>query len=155
MTQTIGAKSMRNAKIAYNTLGFGTTWVDFSGVFNSLEVSGGDRITGEVFTADGDTPIVLFGKLNPIDVTGNIVYSEITTEAWSVLVPYYVAGTNLRLRWAPAGDGTGAYRFMTGTTNFTEFGYPSGDVGAGEPILVSFAVKTGAITYEVMTTATL
>lgn len=155
MTQTIGAKSMRNAKIAYNTLGFGTSWVDFSGVLNSVEVSGGDRVTGEVFTADGDTPIVLFGKLNPIDVTGKIVYSEISTEAFNSLVPLYVAGTNLRLRWTPAGDGTGAYRFMTGTTNFTQFGYPGGEVGAGEPILVEFAVKTGTITYEVMTTATL
>lgn len=155
MAQTTGAKSMRSADIAWNTLGGDTAWVDFSGVVNSIEVSGGDRITGEAYTATGDTPIVLFGKLEPLDVTGRIVYSEVTTEAFTTLLAHYAAGTNLRLRWTPGGGGTGNYRYYTGTTNLVSFGYPGGEVGDGDPIMIEFAVKTGAISYVVMTSATL
>jgi hypothetical protein len=149
MAQTIGAKSMRNVKLEFTT---GTVYTDISGVANSVNVSGGDRITGEAFTAEGDRPIVLFGKLNPIDVECNIVYSEVTTEAWSVLEPLYVAGTNLRLRWAVGGNVTGNYQYVTDTTNITQFGYPGGDVSDGAPILTALSVKTGQITWAAIQT---
>jgi len=151
MTQTVGAKSMRNVKLEFIT---GATWNDISGVANAVEVSGGDRITGEAFTADGDRPIVLFGKLNPIDVECKIVYSEVTTEAFSLLEPLYVAGTSLRLRWAPGGNATGNYRYVTDTTNITAFGYPGGEVQDGAPILLDMAVKTGQVSWAAITSIT-
>jgi hypothetical protein len=155
MAQTTGAKSMRNAYVAWNTQGFETTWIDISGVANSIEVSGGDRITGEVYTSQGDTPIVLFGKLEPRDVTGRIVYSEVTTEAFTQLLALYSAGTNLRMRWIPGGQATNNFRYTTDTTNLTSFSYPGGAVEDGDPIMIEFAVKIGAITYVIMTSATL
>lgn len=148
MAQTTSARSMRNVKLEYIT---GATWNDISGVANQVNVSGGDRITGEAFTADGDRPIVLFGKLNPIDVEGMIVFSDNSTEAWSVLEPLYTAGTNLRLRWAVNGNAVGSYRFSTDTTNITVFGYPGGDVSDGAPILTSLSVKTGQVTWAAIT----
>lgn len=152
MAQTTGAKSMRNVVLEFSTTG--TTWNDISGVANAVEVDGGDRITGEVFTATGDTPIVLFGKLNPIDVAAKIVYSEVTTEAYLLLEPLYKNGTDIKVRWAPGGNVTGNYRYTTGTTNITEFGYPGGEVGDGDPILIDFSVKTGAISYAAITSIT-
>ena len=140
---------MRNVVVEVSH-GTWATWVDISGVANSVEVSGGDRITGEAYTADGDRPIVLFGKLEPIDVEAKIVFSDNSAEAWSVLEPLYVNGTNLRLRWAISGNHTGSYRFMTDTTNLTAFGYPSGEVEDGAPILIDLAVKTGQITWAAM-----
>lgn len=152
MTQTIGAKSMRNVRVHYSSTSAGV-WNDISGTMNGIDVSGGDRITGEVHTADGDTPIVLFGKMNPLEVTGKIVYSEITAEAFIDLEALYIAGTNIKLQWAPGGWATGNLLFRTSTTNITQFSYPSGDVGDGNPILVEFGVKCGTISYARMTTA--
>jgi hypothetical protein len=148
MAQTTTARSMRNVKLEWGT---GGTWYDISGVANSVNVSGGDRITGEAFTADGDRPIVLFGKLNSIDVEAKIVYSVNSTEAWSALEPLYTGGTDLLLRWTPGGDATGNYRFVTDTTNLTQFGYPGGEVQDGAPIMVDMAVKTGKITWATLT----
>jgi len=151
MAQTTTAKSMRNVKLEFIT---GATWNDISGVANALEVSGGDRITGEAYTAEGDRPIVLFGKLEPIDVEGKIVYSEASTEAFTLLEPLYVNGTNLKLRWAPGGNATGNYRYVTDTTNITKFTYPGGEVSEGAPILVDLGVKTGAISWAAITSIT-
>ncbi|HSN78210.1 MAG TPA: hypothetical protein VL334_24325 [Anaerolineae bacterium] len=150
MTQTTNAKSMRNVKLEYIT---GSTWNDISGVANSLEVSGGDRITGEAYTAESDRPIVLYGKLEPLDVEAKIVYSENSTEAWSVLEPLYVAGTGVKLRWAVGGNATGNYRYVTDTTNVV-VGYPGGEVSDGAPILVDLKCKTGAISWAAITSIT-
>lgn len=139
MAQTVGAKSMRNVVLSWSTNY--TDWEDISGVANSVEVSGGDRITGEAYTATGETPIVLFGKLEPIDVTCRIVYSEVVTEAFTTLEAKYKAGTNVQLRWTPASG----YVFTTATCNLTAFGYPGGEVGDGDPIMIELAVKTNAI----------
>jgi hypothetical protein len=152
MTQTVGAKSMRNVDVLYSTTS-SWLWHDISGTLNSIEVSGGDRITGEAYTADGEKPIVLFGKLEPIDVTGRIVYSEVTAEAFIDLEALYAAGTDLKLEWAPGGLATGSLLYRTGTTNLVQFGYPGGEVESGDPVLIEFAVKTTGITYARMTTA--
>lgn len=148
MAQTTSARSMRNVKLEYMT---GATWNDISGVANSVEVSGGDRSAGEVYTADGDTPLIGYGKREPIDVEANIVYSDNSTEAWAMLEPLYVAGTNLRLRWAVNGLATGSFRFVADTCNITQFGYPGGQVEDGAPILVNMAVKTAKITWATIT----
>ena len=148
MAQTTSARSMRNVVLEVSYMA--GTWADISGVANAVEVSGGDRITGEAYTADGDRPIVLFGKLEPIDVEARIVFSDNSTEAWSVLEPCYVNGTNLRLRWIVGGSITGSYRFMADTCNITQFGYPGGEVEDGAPILTTLAVKTGKITWAAM-----
>ena len=151
MAQTTGAKSMRNVKLEFIT---GSTWNDISGVANAVAVSGGDRITGEAFTADGDRPIVLFGKLNPLDVECKIVYSEVSVEAFTLLEPLYVAGTNLKLRWAPGGNATGNYRYVTDSCNITAMGYPGGEVQDGAPILLDLSVKTGQVTWAAITSIT-
>lgn len=152
MAQTTGAKSMRNVKLEYSTNN--SDWNDISGITNAVNVSGGDRITGEAFTADGDRPIVLFGKLNPLDVECRIVYSEVTTEGFTKMEPLYTGGTDLKLRWAPGGNATGNYRYVTSTTNITAFGYPGGEVGDGAPILLDMSVKTGQITFAAITDIT-
>jgi hypothetical protein len=150
MAQTIGAKSMRSVDVHYSSTS-SWLWYEISGQLNAIEASGGDRITGEAFTADGDTAVVLYGKLEPIDVTGRIIYTEIAAEAFIDLEALYEAGTDIKLSWAPGGWVAGNLLFRTGTTNITSFGYPGGDVESGDPILVEFAVKTSAITVARMT----
>lgn len=151
MAQTTSGRSMRNVKLEYMT---GATWNDISGVANSVEVSGGDRMTGEVYTADGDTPIIGYGKLEPIDLEASIVFSDNSTEAWAVLEPVYKAGSNVRLRWAVNGNATGSFRYVADTCNITQFGYPGGVVDDGAPILVTMGVKTSKITWAAITDIT-
>lgn len=151
MTQTVGAKNMRDVDVHYSSTS-GWIWNAIGGTLNAIEVSGGDRITGETWTADSDQPIVLFGKMNPLEVTGKIVYSEITAEAFIDLEALYKAGTNIRLSWAPAGWSTGNLLFKTDTVQITAFGYPGGEVQDGNPILVEFTVRAGTISYARMTT---
>lgn len=152
MAQTVGAKSMRNVDVRYSSTS-SWVWNDISGQLNSLEVAGGDRITGEAYTASGDRPIVLFGKLEPIDVSGNVVYSEITAEAFIDLEALWVNGTDLKIRWAPGGLATGNLIYTTATCQLTSFGYPGGEVSDGDPIMLEWGVKTGQISYARMTTA--
>lgn len=152
MTQTVGAKSMRNVKVAYSSTS-NFIWNDISGTLNTLEVSGGERVTGDAYTADGDTPILLFGKLGAFEVKSRIVYSEVTAEAWIDLEALYAAGTDIKLQWAPGGYATGNLLFRTNTTQITGMGYPGGDVSNGAPILAEFTVKCGDINYARMTTA--
>jgi hypothetical protein len=128
-------------------------WNEISGTVNAVEVSGGDRISGEAYTAEGDTAIVLFGKREPLDVTGRIVYSEVTAEAFIDLEALYEAGTDIKLSWAPGGWATGNLLFRTTTTNIVQFGYPGGEVESGDPILIEFAVRAAYIDYARMTTA--
>jgi hypothetical protein len=152
MAQTTGAKSMRNVDVHYSTTS-SWVWNEISGTVNAIEVSGGDRITGEAYTAEGETAIVLFGKIEPYDVTGRIVYSETTAEAFVDLEALYAAGTDLKLSWAPGGWATGNLLYRTTTTNLVNFAYPGGDVEAGDPILIEFGVRCNDISYARMTTA--
>lgn len=150
MTQTVGAKSMRSVDVHYSSTS-GWVWNEISGTVNAIEVSGGDRISGEAWTADSDQPIVLFGKMNPLEVTGKIIYSEVTAEAFIDLEALYKNGTNIRMSWAPGGWSTGNLLFKTDTVQITNFGYPSGEVQDGNPIMVGFTVRAGTITYARMT----
>lgn len=152
MTQTIGAKSMRNVDVHFSTTS-SWLWTEISNTWNMLEVSGGDRITGEAYTADGETSILLYGKLEPYELTGRFVYSEISTEAFTLLEAVYAAGSDLRLSWAPGGWATDNLLFRTNTCNITTFNYPGGDVSDGAPILIEFGIRCSDISYAKMTTA--
>ena len=146
MAQTDGAISFVDAKIEYST--DGAAWNDISGEVNTVEISGGDRNSGEVFTADGDIPIITFGKLNPWDVSCTVVYTESATETFERLRGFHQAdgGTSLQLRWAPIGSGTGNSQYTCGTSKLTEFEMPGGEVGGGEPLSVTFVQRTPSIT---------
>lgn len=135
MAQTTGALSMKDVQLDYSTNN--SDWTDISGVTNAVTPSGNNRITGEAYTADGEDAIVLIGKREPFEVDFGLVYSETTTEGYTVLDTIFAAGTALRLRWSPGGGDTGDYRFTTGTGYLVEFNQPGGDVQDGNPILIS------------------
>ena len=150
MAQTDGAISFVDALVEYST--DGSVWNDISGELNTVTPTGGDRNSGEVFTADGDIPIITFGKLNPWDVEVTIVYSESATEAFERLRGYHQAagGTSLQLRWAPKATGTGNSQYTCGTSKLTSFEMPGGEVGSGEPLEVSLTQRTPSITKGVL-----
>ncbi len=139
MAQTTGAATLRNAKIEFSTNA--SDWVDISGVTNKIDPSGYAVKSGEVWTADGDDPIIGVGKNEPLEVDVTVVYTENSTEGYLYMHGYKVNKTAIKLRWAPKGGTTGSYRYTTGTGYVIECLPPGGDVDSGDPILGAFKVK--------------
>ena len=64
MAQTGDGISLVNGTVEMST-NF-STWTDISGFSNSLVPEGAERATGELATADGDTPVLTTGKLSAL-----------------------------------------------------------------------------------------
>jgi len=136
MAQTTGAMSMRNATIEYSTNN--SDWTDISGVANAVNPSGHARMSGEAYTATGDTAIVTVGKREPLELDVSIVYTEIAAEAYLSLEPVFTAATAIKVRWSPSGADTGDYRYTSDTGYIVEMLPPGGEESDGGPILVGF-----------------
>ena len=147
MAQTAGAISFKAVKVEICATGT-ATWTDISGVLNKVSVSGPDRSTGEAYTASGDNPLITYGKLGPVEVTVDVVYSEVATEAFKVLWDLHVAagGTDIWVRWTPKGTATGDYRYTGGKGVLTKVTPPQGDVGSGSPVMGSMSIKSVSLT---------
>lgn len=148
MTQLSAAISLRDCKVEISTNG--TTWTDISGAASSVEVGGGDRQTGEVYTFDGDTALITFGKREPLEITVKTVYTEGTSEAYETVRAAYEAGTSLYIRWSPRGGSAGNFQFATDAGVVTGAVYPVGEAGSGDPVVVGFTVKTPKVTKSVV-----
>lgn len=143
MPQVTNAISFKNCKVEISTNG--TTWTDISGFANSIEVSGGDRQTGETYTFDGDTAIIAVGKREPWEITLKVVYTEGVNEPFEVVRAAYESGTSLYVRWSPKGGASGSFQYTSAAGVVTAVTYPSGEAGSGDPLLVEFTVKVPGI----------
>lgn len=150
MAQTANAMSFKDCTISYTTDG-STTWTDMSGFANSIAISGGERASGEAYTFDGDTAILGKGKRAPLTVTVVAIYTEESTTApYVALLPYYLAGTSVGLRWAPKGAtgvSTAEWLYTTLYTNsvFKNLAYPAGAANSADPTTVEIAILTPSI----------
>ena len=143
MAQTTNAYTMKDAKVEVSSNG--TTYTDISGFANEVTVSGGERMSGEVYTVDGDTALVGIGKRQPVDIAVSVVYTEGTGDPFETLRAAYEAGSTYYVRWSPRGGQTGEFQF-TASGPVTAFEYPDGEAGSGDPITVSFTVRAAGIT---------
>jgi hypothetical protein len=133
MTQTTGATNLKNVVVEISK--DNTEWTNISGTFNSIDISGGERDTGEVYTAEGDMPIVGAGKMKMTKCKLKVVYTESQTEAWRTFFDAYTDGTDVYLRYAPKGNDSGNLRFTSGKGFVTAPVYPTGDVAEAKPVL--------------------
>lgn len=144
----------------------GSTWTAIEGFVTTVDVSGGNRMTGAAYTGDGPAAAVTAGKWEPFDVTVSILYTEASGETgypWSLVESAYRNGTNLYFRWAPKGISgttnkvyyTGADTIATpGTPTGSDFGYsslvtstyfPGANPSSGDPIVIEIVFHTGHI----------
>lgn len=150
MAQTTGATSGRALYVALSTTG--TTFVDISGHANGVKPGGGERAVGEVFTGDTDTPIVTIGKRAMMELTVNIIYTEVTTEGYTLVKTAYEAGSALYVRWAPKGNTTGNIMFTTAAAYVTNPPYQGvEDVGDGEALMLEASFSTASVTQAAVT----
>jgi hypothetical protein len=105
-------------------------------------------MSGEAYTFDGDTPIVTYGKLEPVEVTFTLIYTEGASDEYKTLEDFHVAsaGTALYLRWIPKGLTAGNFAFSTGSCKITNWKRPEVDAASGDPLICEFTVTTASIT---------
>ena len=156
MAQTTLGLSSTNGTVEYSL--DAAAFVDISGTANSVTVSGGTRVSGEAYTADGDAAFITAGKREPIEVTVSGIYTETTgtPEFFEALAAVYESGAGCAVRWSPtAYDTTNQKRYTTASTAgtaavgvITAWNYPSLDFSSGDPVLVEFTVKCSTILTE-------
>jgi len=152
MAQTTGGKTFTDAVIEYS-LNDGTAWTDMSGFTSKVENSGGDRQTGEIYTADGDTAIIGQGKREPTETKITVVFTEATADPFYVIEAYHKAGSPVAVRWASDGTAAGAFQFTTDVTYavLVNISHPGGDVAPGDPIVTEMIVKASEVDLAVTT----
>lgn len=144
MAQTTDALSFRDCKIEISTNG--TAWNDASGFSNTVTIAGGDRLTAESFTADGEYPIVTTSKRTSMDVTMRCLYTEGGSDPYETLRQAYENGTDLYLRWSPKGGTTGDFQFTTPAGIVMSPMYPTGDAGVPDAIAIEVTIKIPYVT---------
>lgn len=137
MTQVAGAVSSSDAVIWVSSNG--SSFTDISGALNTLNPSGGGRMTGQAYTAAGDNPLPTSGKRQFADVTVSIVYTEAAGEPFQVVRALYEANSPLWIRWAPKGGQTGESIYTAGPGVFGAFNWPGLNEASADPIMVGFA----------------
>jgi hypothetical protein len=131
----------------------GATWVDASGYSNAVSISDGGRETGEVFTFDGDTPILKAGKRAALTITVTGVYTETAAHLFTVANTAYTAGSALYVRWSPGGGDSGDVGYTSSAGIVTNAIYPSGEADSADAILFEVEVKCASVTKAAIGTA--
>lgn len=148
MAQTASAMSFKDCKVEYTTDG-STTWTDASGFASVVTVVGGERASADAYTFDGDVAIIGKGKRAPLTVTATVIYTEGSTDPFSVLLPYYQAGSSVGLRWTPRGlssaTGEWVYTTLYAGSIFKSLSYPAGAANSADPVTVELSVLTPSI----------
>jgi hypothetical protein len=141
MTQTTGAMSLRNVRLYYSSTS-DSIWTDISGELNAIEVTGGARITDNVHVTASQYAVVRYGKLEPYDVGGTVVYTEDTTGAVVSFAALKRACSSVRLCWIPGGLEVGNLTYITSADGaLTQLGLPSGETRDGGPTLIDFVLR--------------
>jgi len=128
----------------------GVTWVDISGISNSISFSGGERASGDRYTFRGDTALVGAGKRAPIEATVSIVCDQ--SGAYATLRGYFRAGTWIYLRMTPAGDNPGNETWTSELGPITACPPPNQDAASGDPPTVEFTHRSADWTPSTLTT---
>jgi hypothetical protein len=150
MVQATGGMSANEMYVALSA--DGSTWTDVSGYANAVQISGGERQTGEVFTFDGNTPIVKYGKLGFLSVTISGVYTEEASKLYAMAKTAYEAGSALYARWSPGGGDSGDYLYTTSVGTVINPPYPGGSADTPDAILVEITMNVGSITQSTIPT---
>lgn len=137
-----GAASTISAKVNAGA------YVDISGSTQSIDAPTSTRITGEAYTLEGDIALTTVGKREPVDVTVNVIYTEVAAEAFLTLQDAFVNNQTCQLKWLPKGSASGADQYETASdSRITSLQYAPIDASGAGPIMCSFVVRGSGITY--------
>ena len=131
----------------------GVNYVDISGMACEVALAGGERGVGEAYRYPVDTAAVIASKRGPVDVTIRLLYQEETTFPCEVFRQAMEAEDRIWLRWAPLDKGGVGHLWYTTDPDcvIADFGYPDGEAGPGEPMMVALATRAEHIITSVKT----
>lgn len=134
MAQATGSITMRITKMEYSP--DGSAWTDFSGYFNKIEISGGERELGEFYTADGEMPVIGLGKMSPYECKITALYNESPSGFFETLRARFENVGDVYFRYSPGGGDSGDFMFTSDKGYVQQFQFPQGEVNGGQPIPV-------------------
>ena len=145
MAQTTGQVPLACGQVEVST--DGSNWTDISGSAQSVSGTEQPRNVGEGYTLDGDAAVLAAGKLQPMDVVIQIIYTESDTEAYDIAraVHETACGAAYYIRWSPGGGDVGDDRITSGAGLVSNFQYPPMDAAAGGPIITSYTVRVPSV----------
>lgn len=132
-------------------------WTDISGEAQSVANTDQSRMSGEAYVFAGDTPIVMSGSRESMELTVTIIYTEDDSEAYTMVRNAFEdtttcpGGGRVYLRWSPRGGGPG-HEQLECNGYLTSFTYPEVDASTGDPIVSEFSLITGGPTTSVVAT---
>jgi hypothetical protein len=147
MAQTVAAinsvASTVSIKIAAGS------YVDISGATQSVDAATATIANSDNYTLDGAAAFILLGKVEPVDVTINILYTEVlTTEPFMLVTAAFAAKSAVQVKWLPKGTGATNNTIETNATGYiTSIDYPAIDSTSADAIMTSFTVRCPGITY--------
>lgn len=154
MAQTTGAATQASFQIEVSI--DGSAWTDISGSANNVEVSDGEQMIGEVFTADGSVPVVVgSNKVGSVKLKISALYTNTAGEAWAVVYARFIGtAKTIAVRYSPKGSASANKRYVTSTNaNAVQLAPivsclpPNVDASTGDPAMLEFSVQTSKL-YE-------
>ena len=125
------------------------TWVDASGWAASVTPGGGDHLIGDAHVFEGPWPLIALGKLNPLDYTIRIIYTEAAGEGADLLHGFYENQELVDIRYRPFGASGWQWRCSGLVTTPS---VPEADGDSGDILTVEATVHGTNLTLTTATT---
>jgi len=150
MAQTTGQLAGANCLIEVSD--DNAAWVDISGSANKVDPGEQTRMVGEDYTFEGDNPIVASTKMETMEITVDIVYTETAGEAFETLRAWWevAGGQDVWMRYSPAGGNVDDFMFTSGKGKMSGFTYPPPAASEGKPLLCGFKIKVPGLSKSVI-----
>lgn len=144
MAQITGAISSKDFKI--ETSVDGAVWEDQSGTAINIDPGDIERAVGSKKTFDGDTAIVTSGKLEPMEIKVEFVYTEGASDLFTDAYNAQFNNTAFYVRWHPRHGESGEFKYTTASGFVSKLSAPPGDSESGDPVVCAFSLTTPGIT---------
>lgn len=146
MAQTTSMITGAAASVSiWDANGSPAAYLDISGSSQAIETATATWTNSDNYTFDGSGAVTLLGKLEPVEITVNIYYTEQATEAFEVIQKMFAEKDATKIKWQLAGS-TGS-TIETGMGKIVSFDYPGASADTGDGIMASFVLRVPSISY--------
>jgi hypothetical protein len=124
----------------------GVTWEECSPVMTALEVTGGERLTGEVLTFNADSHVLGTGARQPVTINGRVVFQNNGLSFWQTLNDAYEDNSDFWLRWFPNGGAEGDIGHQTNEGRIIAQPLAAqGEASNASPLTCEFSLRTDEV----------
>jgi len=88
------------------------TWKEVACRSSSVTPGGGDRGQGQIHDFCSDSPRIGIGRLEPVTLDINLIYTEEETEGFDLLEGFFKNRTEIYMRYRPKEQDGGSWQFV-------------------------------------------